>query len=265
MTVITQADFDFSDNNNVAGISPGGAQGDAALYVSGGGSLPDPPSGAGTEGDYCRSFEIPNGAVVFGTRVSTRPWIKASVESGVFHGAQPTNQAYSLRAWIRLDTTGRHSRVGFAMRTDPTVFFTASGGSGFSGYGITVGNMNPDGFSSGSNISGWVHQPTGQSSTIPDVNVAYTFGNWVKVRMDVLHLATIQDTVTFYTGTGATGSEVWTQIGQSVVPIGSNGYNAPSLATNRTCFVFDGSGTTGGTPSQQNYIDRFQAIMSIAS
>lgn len=266
MTVITQSDFDFSNNAGLSAI-PGGADGVATLYVSGGGGFPDPPSGAGTEGDYCRGFLVPaGGGGVAGTPIYTQPWIKDSVGGGVFHGAQPTNQTYSLRAWLRCNSpTFRQSRIGFAMRTDPTSPHTPSGDVvAFGGYGMTVGNLEPGGAPGVNNVSGWVRQPNGQSSSVADVTLAYVSSNWVKVRMDVLHLATVQDTVTFFTGTGVTGSEVWTQIGQSIVTVASNGYNAPSLASNRTCFIFQSKSGVSAVTSQ-DYIDRFQVIMSIAS
>lgn len=266
MTVITQTDFDFSDNAGIAAFN-GGADGDAGLYVSGGGSVPDPPSGAGTEGDYCRGYLVPSGGggVAFGSPVHSLPWIKSSVESGVFHGAQPTNQAYSLRAWVRIETPDfREVRIGFAMRIDPTVTFGSGSNLGFSGYGMHVGNRGASGSPGARQIYGWANKPTGQTSSVPTVTSSYTADTWVKIRMDVLHLPTVQDTVTYYTGTGTTGSEVWTQIGQSIIPVASDGYNGPGVATNRTCFFAQSEGAVSSDTSTA-YIDRFQAIMSIAS
>ena len=266
MTVITQVDFDFSDNAGIAAIT-GGADGDAGLYVSGGGSVPDPPSGAGTEGDYCRGYLVPagGGGTGSGDPVYSIPWIKSSVEGGVFHGAQPTNQAYSLRAWVRVNTPNfRNCRIGFAMRMDPTVTFGSGANLGFSGYGIHLGNRGPSGGSGGMQMYGWANKPTGQVSSVPTVTTAVLgTDTWLKCRMDVLHLPAVQDTVTYYTGTGATGSEVWTQFGQNVIPVASDGYNGPSVATNRTCFFFQSGG--GASNTSTTYIDRFQAIMSIVT
>jgi len=266
MTVITQADFDFSDNNVITDIT-GGADGDAGLYVSGGGSVPDPPSGAGTEGDYCRIFDTPL-PTVSSSKTSTQPWIKASVESGVFHGAQPTNQAYSLRAWLRQVNSGsRHASIGFGMRLDPSVTTTGGNGHAFGGYGCLLGNMGATGGNAGSTLHCFARTPTATTDgTFPALNpISYSIGDWIKVRMDVVHLPAVQDTVTWFTGTGATGSEVWTQEAQYIIPVAAAAYNDPATVANRTCILYVGQGLASPLASTVVMIDRFQAIMSIAS
>lgn len=192
---MAQADWDFTKFGSVT--YQGGDDGTARLHSS----LGSPLVG---EGDYCRDFTKINGTA--GLLLHS---VSASVNGGEFN-AISESYSWSVRAWMR--------------QTDSTFFSAAVG------IGIKVGVHVDENIHSGYRIMCGGFPTSGDSITLCTADEAgagsqsaviasglYPSDTWLKGRLDVIPDDTNSDTLRIYTGTGTTGSEIWTQRGSDVV------------------------------------------------
>ena len=233
---MAQSHFDFT------GSLTGSISGSALMHNT----LTNPLSG---EGAYCRQFNL---QLVNGQRgVSAR--CNSSAASGVLIGV-PNNKTISLRAWVRSDT---YNSIALSCKS---VLTTSSAGdmSGLPGYHLVFGG--PSGSNTGMVKLALVCATRGAGFAADKVFQisAFAMRTWVKLRMDVeaINDDNLGDRIKVYTGTGTTGSEVWTLLYTKDIFPGSNtGY----ISWNHASYKLNGFSVANVGYNTSMYIDRFQA------
>jgi len=187
---MAQADFDFASNGT--GSITGGLDGQAVPNAA----LSDPLSGEGT---YCRAF-IP----VDTNNIAMSATIKSSVNAGEFFEI-PSTKSISVRAWLRHTDI---STTTYAIGIGAKIYAGApdADANAPNGYSVLIGDANQ---TSGGTTLKFIAD---NGAATFNSTVAFTVfdDTWHKVRLDVIPVGTSEDIVNVYTGTGTTGSEVWT-------------------------------------------------------
>ena len=232
---MAQSDFDFT------GSLTGSISGSALMHNT----LTNPLSG---EGAYCREFNLPiaNGYGAMSARCNS------SVAGGVLVGV-PNNKTISLRAWVRSVTYN-----SIALSCKSILAVTNSGDMAglpgyhlvFGGYGGTPGTVNL--------VLACTTMGAGYSADRLFEISTFATNTWIKLRMDVeaINDDNLGDRIKVYTGTGATGSEIWTLLStQDILPGNNTGY----ISWNHETYKLNGFSVTNIGYNTSLYIDRFQA------
>ena len=234
---MAQSDFDFT------GSLTGSISGSALMHNT----LTNPLSG---EGAYCREFNPPFASANVLGAMSAR--CNSSAASGVLIGV-PNNKTISLRAWVR---SVSYNSIALSCKS---ILDVASDGDMnglpgyhlvFGGYGGAPGMVNLA-LSCATRGSGYSADQVFQIST-------FAMRRWVKLRMDVeaINDDNLGDRIKVYTGTGTTGSEVWTLLyTQDIFPGSNTGY----ISWNHASYKLNGFSVINVGYNTSMYIDRFQA------
>jgi len=234
---MAQIDYDF--NSNGTGVILGGNDGTARLNSS----LSNPLVG---EGSYCRAFHHNAGS-----NIAMSATLKSSVSGGKFFEI-PHTKSISVRAWIRHSDVSAASRaVGIGAKIHagaPDTNINAP-----NGYSVFIGDVAQG--SSSSNLKFVADNGSGLVQV--NIGTPVTDNTWHKVRLDVIPVGTAQDLINVYTGTGTTGSEVWT-LRYTRDILNSDPYYIPWAETGNGKV---GYWTVHTSSSIHFHIDRFQAFV----
>ena len=235
---MAQSDFNFVGSTNFIG----GVEGTSALHALQSNPLTQ-------EGIYCRSFST----------TSDSAGVAARVKSTSFGGALvaiPNTKSVSVRAWLRSTTW---SSVGISCKADTTSPTFNANSYGF-GYHL-VSSRSKVYNTTTTSLSLVCH---GLVANTSDIVATSSDAVWTKVRMDVIPINGNEgDKIMIYTGTGNTGSEVWTLLFAKTVINNQAGYVPWNHATYKHTGFGAGLAYGGGSATDESvvYIDRFQALL----
>jgi len=259
---MTYSVFDFYQNaaNGLSWL--GGAEGTPEAHTL----LTSPLT---TEGDYCRQMFAANGN---NTNGNMQHLIKTSAVGGVFNEI-PNTKSLSLRAWVRsapavLSTNGA-SCVGLCAKSQ---VISSATGDAFGAYKLRLGGIGGTTTSitrlnSTTLRLSVTNDSTGFLSTSSSEVICtgtYASNVWYKIRLDIIPLGGyLVDRLIAYTGTGVTGSEVWTEVGRIDVLDSIAGYRAWGNAAHRYGYYAsrNSSASSGTAANHNSYISRFQALL----
>lgn len=227
-----QADWDFT---NTGATPTGGADGSARLHLS----LAGPLIG---EGAYCREYD-------FGASGKVLANIDPAVAGGLFDQI-PVTKAISLRAYVRITGTLMGCYIGAK-----TGVMGAAGSQSPSGYFLGIGREDEHALNSNLNLT--MRDDSALNPAAVSSIATLGLNSWFKIRMDVIPIGPAEDRIDVYTGTGPTGSEVWTLEHQEPV-LNSDPHYVPwgSATSGRVGFWMNNGATT-----QLSYIDRWQCFL----
>lgn len=236
MAEAIQTDFDISFN----GAITGGGDGQAVLHSG----LANPLTG---EGVYCRLFRHTSG---FNNHLLA---YNAAFDSGNFVGI-PDTKIISLRAWVRVQDGSASGAIGLIANTGAHT----NNDNPTDGYMLSLGDW--DGSSENQPLR--LYLQTFASNTVvktQTLDISAVNDTWYKIRLDVIPIAGVSDTLRAFTGTGATGSEVWVQQGTdtTVLTIDSD---FAGWGGSRACGLRTRSQT--GPPPYDAYVDRLQCLLT---
>ena len=235
---MAQADFDFV-TGGLGGSMGGGPDGAAMVHAA----LSSPLTG---EGVYCRRFSPINS-----TLYSVNASIKASVAGGLFD-AIPVTKSISLRAWLRSENYLTGTAIGIVAKMHPDA--NANARENAVGYTLGFGSWSD----TLNNNSLKLHMRSTNSVYKNVYLKTLSTNTWYKVRLDVIPTGSSFDTINVYTGTGATGSEIWT-LEHTEIVLNSAPHYVP--------WAQSGGGKVGwnyrseGSSAGSVYIDRFEAYL----
>lgn len=242
MVAISYSDWDsFWDSGDTVGGVDGAARLHSALSPTLGG-----------EGSYCRDFDGGGGQAIhhlFG--------LNSAFQAGVYHQI-PNTKAISVRAWMRgIDqvTGGNAHYAGICAKTGTN----ALGGGGPAGYSLILQSKAPT-----LNAQNTLYLRTADENNAGaqqnTILTSMAGSTWFKLRMDVVPVGVSQDIIRVYTGTGATGSEVWNQEAEFNILSSAGNYAPWASAANP--YVGFWRGCPGSfSDARPMYIDRFQVLL----
>ena len=229
------ADWEFTQS--AAATYLGGVDGEARLHSA----LSSPLAG---EGDYCRDFTRTGG----GDSLLLHS-LDAGVNAGEFVSISEAF-SWSVRAWLRQADLSP-TAVGIGIKVGVHV-----DNLNHSGYRAMFGHHI--GFTNGIDLA--TADETGGDSTLAIyASGVFPAGVWRKGRLDVIPDDVNQDTLFVYTGTGTTGSEIWTLRNSpgTVITSGMPNYCPWSDASSGKLGVFYSTKAAGLGAC---YADRFQVF-----
>ena len=233
---MAQADFDFIQSGGMVHV--GGDDGTARLHSA----LASPLAG---EGDYCRDYSLVSGFTGF-----TIGKIKATYNGGEFDQISESF-SWSTRAWLRYiaDATWSNA-IGIGIKIG-----TIAGPYNGSGYWLMAGRTNTG---AADNLFLVTASETGSGIVETQIGSGlFPANTWAKCRLDVVPVGTSQDNLEVLTGTGPTGSEIWTSRGTLNIPNTNGNYcDWQHANSGRVGFGYFRNSST--TPTC--YIDRFQVF-----
>lgn len=219
-------------------------------------SLSSPLSG---EGSFLRSLSPSLTGNADGNQIID---IAPGALSGAFDSV-PSSKAVSLRAWVRADGLAQ-SNEGFsagivakALPNDGT-----NAGDAFAGYKLKIGTMAVPGSGPSSfELRLQAARGDGTDGTAATVvcSGSYAFGAWYKLRLDVIPQGNGADLLVAFTGAGATGSEVWTEVGRLTVLSTDSNFLPWAQSASRFGFYSSIYSISGRTKTYSGYFDRFLA------
>ena len=237
---MTATDFEFLQDGT--GVINGGPSGSALLHSG----LTSPLAG---EGSYCREFSLTSG-----TNTKTTISLSSSADGGAYYEI-PNTKSISLRAWVRATSVfSSNCAIGITAKLEPNATDTTNRTTSVPrGYSLVLGDtadLGPLAF-----LRLFCDSKFGTIS-IDTTPIAVSQNAWIKIRMDVIPDGT-QDIIKIYSGTGATGSEVWT-LEYTKVVFNTDNFYIPWGET--------GAGQVGfftvlPNTSYDTYIDRFQVFL----
>ena len=277
--ILSSSDFNILD---VTTMSPAGSQvpsnflggvtGSAALNSA----LASPLTNAGF---FSRQFALDNIADgAYGAY-----YISHTVDSSVYSGSISTSKAYSMRAWLRMDSPGvpkcTTNGIGLSfLGQSNKMTFSANdartyhlGGyslqfSGINQSNVTIDDANPRLILGTNEVSGTINgsfTPTVCSGGSGGAGDEYSINEWHRVRFDMIPIGAVGVTLNAYTssaGDVASGLEVWELIGTTFINSTDAVYIDPTLPANGMGF-YAWRDDQNDNPDDSVLIDQFEILV----